>query len=506
VEATAALGLTLEPGGTVRVIVEAEPGQGQAVEEGLRTGGYRVELRFEDLIQLRAEPARLAELSGLPGVRFVRRPFEPLPAVTSEGVSVIRADGWQAAGIRGQGVRVGVLDRGFYGYQALLGSELPPASRVIVRSFRADGDITGGGVQHGTGAAEVIYDIAPDATFYLANYSTSVEWANAIGWLVSEGVHVVNYSGGFLWCPANGNNFYTAQVDRARQNGVLWVNSAGNQARSHWWGYYNDPDTDRWLNFSFADEANDLTTFSSAFLSAGTPVWAWLCWEDLSYPLAPLYDYDLYLVDASSGLVIGPPCASENNQQTYRYPFEWFTCLLPYSGYYGLAVWCRSANCSPLTRLHLFVWRSREHPFELEYSTAVRSLITPADAAGSFTVGAVRWNDLGLEPYSSQGPTEDGRTKPDIVAPTRVSTWSYGYQGFGGTSASAPHVAGAAALVKAAFPQWGPAEIQAFLEGRARDLGPAGKDNAYGSGALDLGSAPTPPSAHRLWLPFIIRW
>jgi len=121
--------------------------------------------------------------------------------------------------------------------------------------------------------AEIIYDIAPDATFYLVNSSTEVEWANAISWLVNQGVHVVNHSAGWTWCPANGNNFYTAWVDWARQNGVLWVNSAGNSARSHWWGYYNDPDTDRWLNFYFTDEVNGLTTF----LSAGTPVWAWLC-------------------------------------------------------------------------------------------------------------------------------------------------------------------------------------------------------------------------------------
>ncbi len=483
----AAIGLQAD--GSIRVIVEAEAGRGAELEQQLRADGYLVETRFEDLVQVRLGPERLAGLAEFPGVRLVRRPYEPIPdAITSEGVSVIRADLWQGANILGQGVRVGVLDLGFYGYSGLLGSELP--ATVVVRSFRADGDITGGGEKHGTAVAEIIHDIAPAAGLYLANFGTEVEWANAIEWLVGQGVHVVNHSAGKPWCPADGKHWFARMVDWADQNGVLWVNSAGNPARSHWWGSYWDPDYDLWLNFSSGDEVNNLT----GFWPAGTQVVAWLCWDDLREPYRPIYDYDLYLVARDlfgNVTVLGPPCASVNWQATFWQPFEWFGCSVPYNAYYGLAVRCFSANCSPLTRLHLFV----QHRFELEYYTEARSLLPPADAFGSFTVGAVRWDELGLEPYSSRGPTEDGRTKPDIAAPTRVSTSSYGYRGFAGTSASAPHAAGAAALVKAAFPQWGPSEIRAFLEGRARDLGPAGKDNAYGSGALDLGlPVPLPPS------------
>ena len=45
-------------------------------------------------------------------------------------------------------------------------------------------------------------------------------------------------------------------------------------------------------------------------------------------------------------------------------------------------------------------------------------------------------------------------------------------------------LAGAAALVAEANPSFTPAQIQSFLEGRAVDLGTAGKDNLYGSGKL----------------------
>jgi hypothetical protein len=92
----------------------------------------------------------------------------------------------------------------------------------------------------------------------------------------------------------------------------------------------------------------------------------------------------------------------------------------------------------------------------------------------------------------------DGRIKPDLVAHDAVSTATYGASngqdylnggtGFFGTSASAPHVAGAAALVKQSYPFYEPSDIQGFLEGRAFDLGDTGKDNLFGSGRLHLGT------------------
>src|SRR5262249_22268395 len=71
----------------------------------------------------------------------------------------------------------------------------------------------------------------------------------------------------------------------------------------------------------------------------------------------------------------------------------------------------------------------------------------------------------------------------------------FNHAGFFGTSAAAPQVAGAAALLAQANPTWGPAPLQAALEQGALDVGPAGKDNLFGSGMLALGSAPPIPPA-----------
>ena len=115
------------------------------------------------------------------------------------------------------------------------------------------------------------------------------------------------------------------------------------------------------------------------------------------------------------------------------------------------------------------------------------NLASPAHNPNIITVGAVPYYDPSkIELFSSQGPTAEGLIKPDLVAPDYVSTASYGYNAFPGTSAAAPHVAGICALVKQLHPDWSPAQIKSYLEITAIDLGSPGKDNTYGSGLVHL--------------------
>jgi len=76
----------------------------------------------------------------------------------------------------------------------------------------------------------------------------------------------------------------------------------------------------------------------------------------------------------------------------------------------------------------------------------------PALAQKVLGVGAVELATGSTPSYQSLGPAPDGRTKPDIQAPTNVETVSNAddtaTQVFGGTSAATPHAAGAAALVR----------------------------------------------------------
>ena len=51
-------------------------------------------------------------------------------ALTTEGVAASGADRWQEAGFYGQGVKIGIIDVGFGGYEELIGTELPALDRL----------------------------------------------------------------------------------------------------------------------------------------------------------------------------------------------------------------------------------------------------------------------------------------------------------------------------------------------------------------------------------------
>lgn len=117
------------------------------------------------------------------------------------------------------------------------------------------------------------------------------------------------------------------------------------------------------------------------------------------------------------------------------------------------------------------------------------SVSTPGDSRLGITVGAT---DVfrQLMDWSSRGPTADGRAKPDLVAPGQNITSSVpggGWEAWSGTSMSAPHVAGLAALLLQGTGPVDPLLIKEALKKTARDLGHG--PNAQGAGF------PDPPAA-----------
>ena len=95
---------------------------------------------------------------------------------------------------------------------------------------------------------------------------------------------------------------------------------------------------------------------------------------------------------------------------------------------------------------------------------------TPGSAEDVITVGALdKGEDPGIAIYSSQGPTEEGRIKPNIafVGSSVISVESNtgtGYTGMSGTSMATPGAAGVAALMYQANPELSPFDVRNIMQ------------------------------------------
>lgn len=471
----------------VRIVIETAPfgrssnrliaqNRVQSLSSLLSAAGAKIEATHDWLIQARMPIDALSELQENMWIQKIRLPLTPHPCVVSEGVDRVGALEWtETAPYKPDAeVKVCILDIGFSGYLELLGEELP--SSVVAKSFRADGDLFTD--KHGTACAEILFDIAPNVEFYLVNIGTDVEFFEAIEWIADEEVDVISCSLGWVNAGAgDGTGPINAAVEWAHWNGIIWVNSAGNDADAHWMGTFNDPDSNGWHNFSSDDE------LFSFYLPAGE--WfgiflnwdSWGTWDGYSYSGSG-EDFDLFFYHWN-GSFWDLAGFSSNEQSGDQWPIEEICGETWPSGRYAIAI--KKMNSERDVEFDLRIWEATS----LEYVVPEESIDIPADSPYALAVGATGWSSDAYHYYSSRGPTKDGRIKPDLTSPSGVSTVSYGPFTFYGTSSSAPLVAGACALLKEKTPL-SQEQIMETLEGRALDLGEPGKDNFYGSGRLKL--------------------
>jgi len=407
--------------------------------------------------------------------------------IVSQGVASIGADAWHRAGLDGSGVTVAVWDFGFGGYKAWLGRELPPADRVVTRGFGLP--VTGDpredpeDAAHGTAIAELVHDVAPGAMLYLIATDTDDDAIEALEWMIDESVDIVVASISVEdYCIDVGASRYEPVLERMRDAGILVVVAAGNEGLSHWQGPFVDTDGDGLHEFAPGDEGLEVELYR------GESIDVILQWDDPCRPSKN--DFILRAVDRRGRIV-----AEGDYDNALDGPYEDLYAEARWDGTYTIEVERYSGDGDAFLDL---VW-SNGPEFEYAMREGSVSYFQPTVSPYVMTVGAVNWKTFELESTSSGGPTKDGRIKPDLVAPTCVVTAAYGGRpseyieytcGFEGTSAAAPHAAGAAALVKQAFPQFTADELQAFLEQHAVDMGVPGKDNVYGAGRLWL---PEPP-------------
>ena len=474
---------------SVAVSIHLETGYVETVQQYLEDNGVSPGNVGDEYIEAYVPITLLGSLSEQEGVVTVSTIIPPQPleeGFVGPGVSIHGADVWHLAGLKGDGVKIGVLDVGYLGFRELMGVEVPSEENVHAMCFNELGSPTEElrhceiDSFHGTAVVETLYDIAPNATYYIANLSTPGDMRKAVEWMVSQGVDVINMSAGWTWSgPGDGTSpleFSSLNTaDYAAENGVLWVNAAGNEAGSNWIGPYSDPDENDVHNFEGEDECN------SVLLDAEDVFIAQLRWDDV-WLQARFLDMDLFLVSKETSEVVA---RSDNFQWRYRRPVEVFLFEAEVKGEYCLEVRKFYGPDPDWIQVMAFTGEL------LDYYVDGYEMTDPAGSANPemLAVGATRWTNTDeIEFFSSRGPTLDGRIKPDIVGVDGTQSVAYD-RPFYGTSQASPHVAGLAALVVQNFPNMGAADVANYLERNALDRGEPGEDNTWGHGLAVL-----PPS------------
>ena len=453
--------------------------------------------------------------AGLGFVTKIKPPVYGYPragSVTSEGDSIMGSDDARNTfGVDGSGIKVGVISDGVDSLAASqMSGDLPNVVQV--------GDPGSG--DEGTALLEIIHDIAPGADLAFHNGTTRLNYLDAINYFRNIGVDVIVDDLGFLQEPFFQDGSIAEAAAQAVADGIVYVSAAGNDRNDHYQAFFLDTDPndgDPQVNLHdfglAAGESSDVgMTIQLPAHKSSTVV---LQWSD---PFGEASDdYDLFLVDSDTADIIDSSTDIQNGNDD---PIEIASVSNngDSTGFFDIVINKASGEDQ---ELEIYFLGSGT---PVEYNVPEDSIYGQPAAPGVISVGASFNGDVDF--FSSEGPSSiyfspvvtvsglqsdraaallEDRDTPTIVAPNRVATTVPGFTNFAGTSASAPHAAGVAALVLQALGFGAPVqtsgiessivstrqadEVTNIITDTADDLQPAGYDNISGYGSINAFAA-----------------
>ena len=361
----------------------------------------------------------------------------------------LNSTAWHNEGYLGTGVKVAVFDvewqgaewpNGELGFVETHDCFAHPSCEIPIDSNHPRFGFERG--VHGLACAEVIRDVAPEATIHLVRVLGQTSLENAVDWAIREDVDFISMSLSFF-----NESFYDGtgpindMMDKLRTHDVVMVTSAGNYARGHHRTFFEDKDFNgshdfddsRGLPIYFTEGRRNVQIVWDDFQQCG--------WNDVN---AYLWNRDGDLI--AKGVRQQSPyiegCHPTESLVVEIEKDQWTFLTLENEGY---------------GNPHIDIMARGGYVYNTQRAG---SIVDPGMHPSVLTVGAVRvdgylFNDV--ESFSSAGPTltlehPSRIQKPEVLAPNGLDTLSYGSKGFFGTSASTPAVVGSLALYKQKHP------------------------------------------------------